>query len=388
MKNLYACTLLVMSVTVACGDGPSLKEARQRWLHGNYEEARSLYEVLVKDANQRAPATVGLSRTLQSQGDYDKALEVVDVALGDHPASADLHAGRAEILYLRGRWTDALGAAEKALALKAGHFLGRWIRGQVARDRADFKRADVEFRWFVRTYTERSDKDDDIKDPQELLLVGLAGAENARWHNLSDQFRIILNDVYGDALKNDKDFWPAEYQAGMLLLEKYNRGEALDAFDKALVINPNAAEALVGKGIAALQKYEVKDAERFAERALAINPNLPEALRLRADVEFRWFVRTYTERSDKDDDIKDHQELLLVGLAGAENARWHNRKSAASLRPLRSISRRRSSYAPCCRGPTTASASSTCAWDERKKPWTSSRRPSRPTNSTSVSPTA
>ena len=136
----------------------------------------------------------------------------------------------------------------------------------------------------MRTYTERSNKDDDIKDPEELLLVGLAGAENARWHNLADQFRVILNDVYGDALKNEKDFWPAEYQAGMLLLEKYNRGEALDAFDKALTINPRAALAFVGKGLAALQKYETKDAEQFAERALAINPNLPEALRLRADI--------------------------------------------------------------------------------------------------------
>jgi tetratricopeptide (TPR) repeat protein len=284
MKNLYACTLLVMSVTLAYADGPNLKEARLRWLHGNYEEARSLYEALAKEPQHRILATVGLSRTLQSQGEYDKALEVIDAALRDDAASADLHARRAEILYLRGRVAAALEASEKALASKPVHFLARWIRGQVARDRADFKAADAEFRWFVRTYTERSDKDDDIKDPEELLLVGLAGTENARWHNLSDQFRIILNDVYGDALRNDKVFWPAEYQAGMLLLEKYNRGEALDAFDKALAINPNAAEALVGKGLAALQKYEVKDAEMFAQRALALNPNLPEALRLRADI--------------------------------------------------------------------------------------------------------
>ncbi|HLJ98210.1 MAG TPA: tetratricopeptide repeat protein [Gemmataceae bacterium] len=286
MKNLYAAVLLILSISLARADGPSLKEARQRWLHGNYQEARTLYEALAREDQQKPSASIGLSRTLQSQGEYDRALEVLDAALAQHLDSAELHARRAELLYLRGRWADAGQAADKALALKPGQFLARWIRGQVARDRADFKLADSEFRWFVRTYTERSDKEDDIKDPEELLLVGLAGTENARWHNLSDQFRIILNDVYGDALKNEKDFWPAEFQAGMLLLEKYNRGEALDAFDKALAINPNAAEALVGKGIAALQKYEVKDAERFAERALQINPNLPEALRLRADISF------------------------------------------------------------------------------------------------------
>src|SRR5205085_1276209 len=108
--------------------------------------------------------------------------------------------------------------------------------------------------------------------------------ENARWHNLSDQFRFILNEVYADALKADPDLWTAEHQAGLLLLEKYNRGDAVAAFDKALTINPRAAAALAGKGRAALQQFELKDAEQFAERALAVNPRLPAALHLAADV--------------------------------------------------------------------------------------------------------
>src|SRR5262249_635882 len=146
------------------------------------------------------------------------------------------------------------------------------------------KKADVEFRWFVRTFSERSDKDDDIKDPDELLLVGLAATENARWHSLSDQFQTILDDVYADARRRDKDYWPARYPAGMLRGEKVSRDLAVEALDQALKLNPRAGEALVGKGVAALQKYEIKDAESFARRALEINPNLPEALRLKADV--------------------------------------------------------------------------------------------------------
>src|SRR5262249_27832330 len=173
---------------------------------------------------------------------------------------------------------------EKALATSANHFLARWIRAQVSRDRGDFKKADAEFRWIVRTYSDRSEKDSDIKDPDDLLIIGQAGSENARWNNLADQFPFILNEVYADALRYDKDLWQAEYLAGSLLLEKYNRGEALTAFDKALAINARAAEPLVGKGMAALQKLEFKDADEFAGRALAINPNLPEARRLRADV--------------------------------------------------------------------------------------------------------
>ena len=122
MRSVYACLLLVMSASPVWAEGPTLREARQRWLHGNYEEARSIYEALAKDAKQKTVAAFGLSRTLQSQGEYDQALEVLDTALRENAASADLHAGRAELLYLRGRWSDALQAAEKALALKQEHF--------------------------------------------------------------------------------------------------------------------------------------------------------------------------------------------------------------------------------------------------------------------------
>ncbi len=122
-----------------------------------------------------------------------------------------------------------------------------WVRARWHGTAATWKKADAECRWFVRTYSQRSDMDADIKDPDELLLVAQAGAENARWHNLSDQFTFILTEVLNDALKNDKNFWRRGY-CRLPLLEKYNRGEALDAFDKALKINPSAAEALVGKG--------------------------------------------------------------------------------------------------------------------------------------------
>ncbi|HEV3256806.1 MAG TPA: tetratricopeptide repeat protein [Gemmataceae bacterium] len=284
MKYFGACLLALGLAFPALAEGPTLTQARQRWLHGNYQEARDLYLALAKQAGHKDEVAIGLSRTWQSQGKYDKALDVVDEALKGNRKSAALLARRAELLYLRGRWDAAVKAADRAVDLDTENLLARWVRAQVYRDRGDIDQAETELRWFIRTYVQRNEKDDDIKDPDQLLLVGLAGSENARWNKLPDQFSFILNEVYGDALKADKDFWPAEHQAGMLLLEKYNRGEALDALDKALAINAHAAEALVGKGTAALQQFEVRDAERLAERALKINPNLQEALNLRADV--------------------------------------------------------------------------------------------------------
>jgi tetratricopeptide (TPR) repeat protein len=280
MRSL--CALLLLGTTATAE--PSLQDARQRWLHGNYEEAVEQYEALLKNDKLRPAAAIGLSRALESLGEYDKALTTVEDALKVADKDAALLARHAELLYGRGRWDEAEKAASAANTLDGNSFPARWVLAQIYRDRGDTKKADTTYRWFVRTYSERSEQGKDIKDPDELLIVGLAGAENARWNHLSDQFQFILVDVYGDALKADKDFWPAELEAGRLLMEKYNKPEAQKAFDNALAINASAAEALVGKGTLVLREYKIQDAERFAERALKINPKLPAALRLRADV--------------------------------------------------------------------------------------------------------
>lgn len=275
--------LLALSAAPLVAAESDLKEAKTRLLHGNYAEAAAAYEKLAT-AEPSAAAFVGWSRALQSQGEYDQALQVIDQGLAKLTDDPDLLARKAEVLFLRGRWEEAEKAADKAIARRDENFLARWVKAELLRDRGELEKADEAFRWFVRTYTTRSNECRDIKDPEELALVGRAGVENANAHALTDQFDFILNEMYKDALKEDKDAWYIELQAGELLLEKYNRGEALDAFDKALKINPRAAEALVGKAVAAMQKFEVKEAEDLADQALKINPKLTSALRVKADL--------------------------------------------------------------------------------------------------------
>src|SRR3954453_15477691 len=114
MRSLCACLVALNAVSLVSA-GPTLKEARQRLLRGNYEEAREQYAALAKDANHQVAATVGISRAWQSEGEYDKALPALDAVLKDHPKNADLLAGRAEILYTRGHWDEAEKAAKDAL---------------------------------------------------------------------------------------------------------------------------------------------------------------------------------------------------------------------------------------------------------------------------------
>src|SRR5262245_13573575 len=233
-QRLCACLLLVCAASAA--PAATLDDARRLWLRGNYEEAQAEYEALAKVAKLRSPAVVGLSRTLQSQGEYDKALAVVAAALKALPKDADLLARRAEVLYDTGRWAEAEKTADAAVAANPKHFAARWVLLQVYRDRGDLKKADTAARWFVRAYNA-----DEAKTAEQLLFAGLATCEYARWHHLTDEFDEVLNGVFKDALKKEPAFWPVEYHAGLLLLEKYNRGQALVALDKARQIKPRSA---------------------------------------------------------------------------------------------------------------------------------------------------
>lgn len=263
-----------------------LAEARKRLFAGNFEEAREAFqEATKKDAKLAPLAAIGTAQTFREVGEFEKALDALNSAVKATPENPDVLAARADLLYELGRWDDAEKDADAAIARKENQLRARWTKARVLRERGNLDDADKAFRWVVRHYTARSNADDDITDPDELLLVALAGAENARWHSLSKQFSFILNEVIGDALKADPDLWPAEFVAGSMLLEKYNRPDAGDAFDKALKINPKAADALVGKGQSAFIKYEFTDAESFADQALKVNPKHPSALRLKADVQ-------------------------------------------------------------------------------------------------------
>lgn len=263
----------------------ALKSARLRLLRGNYDEARAAYEELAKSEATRPQAAIGLAVAWRAEGEYDKAAAVLDDAIKASPENPDLLANRADMHFFLGQWDEANKAAAAALAKNDGHFLARWVKARIARDSGDLSAAGEQMRWFVRAYTQASNDDKDITDSDLLAIVGQAGAEHARWNNLSKQFAFILEEVYGDIAKNDPTYWISEDLAGRMLLEKYNKAEAEDAFDNALKVNPKAVEPIVGKGWLCVQTFELKEAETYAERALAQNPRHPEALRLRAELD-------------------------------------------------------------------------------------------------------
>ncbi len=304
MKHLAAVGLFVLLVPTVHA-GASLKQARQLWLRGNYAEAQEMYAELVKAGKDRPAAAVGVSRALESQGDYEGAMGAIDAAIKAVPQHDGLFARRAELLYQTGRRAEAEKAARQALEEDDKNVLAHWIIAQLLRDRGETGKADDEYRWFIRFYN-----DSEVTDLDDLMRIGLAALERARLHHLHDQVQFVIDEIFNEAIKNDKDYWPAYYEKGRLFLEKHDKAHAHPALEKALTINPQAAEVLVVKGEVAAQGFEMRDAEDFADEALKINPRLPSALRLRADV--------YAFSGENDKAMKDLETARAVNPRSEE----------------------------------------------------------------------
>jgi len=333
MKNLGAALLIFFSPFALQAGAPTFKDARERLLRGNYAEARELFANLAKDAKNKVAASIGLSRAHESQGQYDEALAVINAARKDAPQNADLLARRAEILHMRGHWEDADKDAAAALAKDPDNFLAHWILGQLLRDRGELDKGDEQFRWLVRAWNDK-----EFNDPELFVLVGLAAAERARRHSISQQFPFILNDVYKVAAEKDKSYWPAEYQAGRLLMEKYNKAGAHRAFERALAINAQAAEVYAAKGQAALSRLEIKDAAIQAEQALKINPRLTEALRLQADLHlFGGDMDKAMKELEKAQAVNPREEATLARVAACLRLQNKDADFAALVKKVHSF---------------------------------------------------
>jgi cellulose synthase operon protein C len=294
---------------------PTLKEARDEWLQGNYAEAREMYETLAKDVKLRQAATLGLSRALESQGEYDKAMKALDAALKDMPKDADLLARQAELYHLRGRWEEAAKSAQAALEANKDNFLAHWVLAEVQRDRGQFEKADEQYLWFIKTSQTKN-----ITDPDELVLAGLAGLERAKYHHITDEYQTVVSNYFQEASRAQKDkenlYWQGEYEAGRVFMDKHNKPAAFRAFERAMTINPRSAEVLVCKGQMAASHMEFKDADKYATQALKVNPSYVPALCLMSDV--HWFSSendAAMKRLVKAREVNPRDEATLARIA-------------------------------------------------------------------------
>lgn len=277
------CLIVVLGLAPArpcqADDASPQRQALGLLLTGNYAEAEDAYRALATTAPLEA--AIGLARVAVETGAYDEAEATLRGALQDDALSPRLQAELAALALRRGAWDMA---REQLTPSTREVPLARWVQAELCRLSGKLDEAERAYRRFIEAYNTGN-----IDDAEHLLLIGKAAAMYARWNRTSDQFRFLVNELYPDIARLEPNCWRAHFETGMLYLEKFNQPDAARAFERALAINPQAAEVHAAKAHLALQRYDIDTAEASIARALAIDPNLLAARLARADLKMMNF---------------------------------------------------------------------------------------------------
>lgn len=281
--------ILILLAPAVARPADDLADARVLWQTGKYAEAEEAFAKLAEDAAEpaaKARAALGLADCAASQGEYDRAIDVLSKAIEADPANADLLARRAAIRVDRGRWEEADADVAAALTAKDDHPPARWVAARLLELRGKKAEAIEAWKWFVEY--QNANPAEVKNDAETLLLIGQAAERyyraKARGQDLKETLSDVINTVYEAALQADPNCWQAAWRQGELFLSGYNERAALKELSRASRINPSAAEVIVALGRADLQGYKLAAGRDKAEDALEVNPHYAPALVLLADL--------------------------------------------------------------------------------------------------------
>ncbi|MEN6450491.1 MAG: tetratricopeptide repeat protein [Thermoguttaceae bacterium] len=284
LRTIVCLPLILVASLASAADGGSPALARKLLLRGKYAEAADLY----RPAAAKDPAAaIGLARCLAAQGKDDEAVKALTAGqvvnlpgqTDNLPHNADVLAELARLAFEHGSLDESRKRAEQAIQIDGNQLLARWTLAELNRVTGKLDEAARGYTWIVHYYN-----DNEVTSAESLRWIGLAAAQSARWNRQSDQFQFLVNDLYPDALKQEPDYWPAHYDAGMLFLEKHNQADASKELHAALEINPNAAEVHAALALLAVERRDVDKAKASLRRALELNPRLLDALLLKSDL--------------------------------------------------------------------------------------------------------
>jgi tetratricopeptide (TPR) repeat protein len=254
----------------------ALAAARDHYVHGRYREAEALYAEAEQDPRLAARAHEGLAEVYSITGQYDRADSACQRALAIDPGRARAANIAGEVHFLRGRHAEAAACFERAARLKNDRWRAQFNRAALLETTGRFEDADRLYGEFIDLYNRST-----ISDAETLVLIGLASTAYNRRHRGVDMAKIILNDLFLKAAKQDRTSSEAHLAAGLLLLDKYNTAEAEQEFGAVLKINPNHPDAHLGLALAAAEEHPER-IETHVDAALRVNPAFVPGHLLRA----------------------------------------------------------------------------------------------------------
>ncbi len=249
-----------------------------------------------------------LGLALMKQGRAEEAEKQLRFGLTLEPEFPQLHEDLGSALAMQSRFEEAVPAFEKAIRLqpalplaqrKLGEALAATGRGQAA-DEAfrDYVDRDPERAAIIEGATlQRDGKHDEAIDIFRGVLKANPNSVNAMrylaislWQhekNLEDAEALLRR-----ATQQAADFTGAWFSLGALLMEMNKYLEAISAYEKATMLDPDNGEAWAGLGGAFGRAMYPEKAVQAFERSLSINDAVPGVLSA-----YAWELKTVGDQA-------------------------------------------------------------------------------------------
>ena len=227
---------------------------------GNVEQARAIYEEIVRINPGNFDALQLLATIAAQTGEYEKAVELFSRVLAVHTNNAGLFNNRGVALFELKRLDEALASYARAIAIKPDYAEAHYNRGNALLEHhlldeslASYARAIAIKPDYAQAHYGRGNA---FKQHQ-LLPEALASYERA----------IALNPDYAQAYAN----------RGNVLKELGLAQEALASFERAIQIHPGYAQAHCNRGVCLHDMGRTEEAVASYEQAISIDAAYAEA---------------------------------------------------------------------------------------------------------------
>jgi len=264
--------------------------------------SRTVFDRLMKESPGDDRFIQGAAQTATLEGDYSKALALLDVWQGVSQWNEDVWTLRGQIHEAQGQYREALDVytdqrrrfpKSPVAALGAGR--AQRVLGDRTGARKTLEESLAESPGFAPALSELADlaiEDGDLQRGDSLLTLAL-GADPfdpvANFHRGLQASRVkdidAAREAYMKAVQANPEYAAAHNNLANVLLEAEEFWQALAGYEKALALGYESPELRTNQGVAYAQTGQIPLALQSWERALELGPDEATAAGLRQNIQ-------------------------------------------------------------------------------------------------------